>query len=58
MGSLPGALVGGLILGVAEVLAVNYIGSSWRDMVAFGLLFLILILRPQGLFGARKTREV
>ncbi|TFD02768.1 MULTISPECIES: branched-chain amino acid ABC transporter permease [unclassified Cryobacterium] len=58
MGSLPGALIGGLILGVAEVLAVNYIGSSWRDMVAFGLLFLILILRPQGLFGARKTREV
>jgi len=58
MGSLPGALVGGLILGLAEVLAVNYIGSSWRDMVAFGLLFLILILRPQGLFGARKTREV
>ena len=37
---------------------MNYIGSSWRDMVAFGLLFLILILRPQGLFGARKTREV
>jgi branched-chain amino acid transport system permease protein len=58
MGSLPGALIGGLILGLAEVLAVNYIGSSWRDMVAFGLLFLILILRPQGLFGARKTREV
>lgn len=58
MGSLPGALIGGLILGVAEVLAVNYIGSSWRDMVAFGLLFLILILRPQGLFGARRTREV
>ncbi|GAA1347109.1 branched-chain amino acid ABC transporter permease [Arthrobacter roseus] len=58
MGSLPGALVGGLILGLAEVYAVNYVGSSWRDMVAFGLLFLILILRPQGLFGARKTREV
>lgn len=58
MGSLPGALVGGLILGLAEVYAVNYVGSSWRDMVAFGLLFLILILRPQGLFGARKAREV
>lgn len=58
MGSLPGALVGGLVLGLAEVYAVNYVGSSWRDMVAFGLLFLILILRPQGLFGARKLREV
>ncbi|WP_022884093.1 branched-chain amino acid ABC transporter permease [Glaciibacter superstes] len=58
MGSLPGALIGGLILGLAEVYAVNTVGSSWRDMVAFGLLFLILILRPQGLFGARKVREV
>lgn len=58
MGSLPGALVGGLLLGLAEVLAVQYVGSSWRDLVAFGLLFLILLVRPQGLFGARKVREV
>lgn len=58
MGSLPGALVGGLLLGLAEVFAVQYIGSSWRDLIAFGLLFLILLLRPQGLFGGRKVREV
>lgn len=58
MGSLPGALVGGLALGLAEVFAVQYIGSSWRDLIAFGLLFLILLVRPQGLFGARKVREV
>jgi branched-chain amino acid transport system permease protein len=58
MGSLPGALVGGLVLGLAEVFAVQYIGSSWRDVIAFGLLFLILLVRPQGLFGARKVREV
>ncbi len=58
MGSLPGALVGGLALGLAEVFAVQYVGSSWRDLIAFGLLFTILLLRPQGLFGARKVREV
>lgn len=58
MGSLPGALVGGLLLGLAEVFAVANIGSSYRDLVAFGLLFLILLVRPQGLFGARKVREV
>lgn len=58
MGSLPGALVGGLALGLAEVFAVQYVGSSWRDIVAFGLLFLILLVRPQGLFGARRVREV
>ena len=58
MGSLPGALVGGLVLGLAEVFAVQYIGSSWRDLIAFGLLFVILLVRPQGLFGSRKVREV
>jgi len=58
LGSLPGAVVGGLALGLAEVYAVNYVGTSWRDMVAFGLLFLILVVRPQGIFGAKKIREV
>jgi branched-chain amino acid transport system permease protein len=58
MGSLPGALVGGLVLGLAEVFAVQYIGSSWRDLVAFGLLFLLLVVRPQGLFGTKRVREV
>jgi len=58
MGSLPGALVGGLLLGLAEVFAVQYVGSSWRDLVAFGLLFLLLVVRPQGLFGRARVREV
>ena len=46
------------LLGLAEVFAVQYIGSSWRDVIAFGLLFVILLVRPQGLLGARKVREV
>lgn len=58
MGSLPGALVGGLLLGLAEVFAVQYVGSSWRDLVAFGMLFLLLVVRPQGLFGSKRVREV
>ena len=58
MGSLPGALVGGLVLGLAEVFAIQYVGASWRDLVAFGLLFLLLVVRPQGLFGSRRVREV
>ncbi|MGH3434087.1 MAG: branched-chain amino acid ABC transporter permease [Thermocrispum sp.] len=58
LGSLSGAMVGGLLLGLAEVLAVVYIGASWRDVVAFGLLFAILLLRPQGMFGKRAVREV
>lgn len=51
LGSVPGAVVGGLIIGMIEVLAVAYGGSSWRDAVAFGALFLILLVRPTGLFG-------
>lgn len=58
MGSLPGALLGGLVLGLAEVYSIVYAGSSWRDAIAFGLLFAILLLRPQGLLGRGRVREV
>lgn len=58
MGSVPGALVGGLMLGLFEVFAVSTIGSSWRDAVAFGLLFLVLLIRPNGLLGRARVREV
>jgi branched-chain amino acid transport system permease protein len=58
MGSLPGAMLGGLALGLAEVFSVARIGSGWRDVVAFGLLFAILLLRPQGLLGRKRVREV
>lgn len=58
MGSLTGAMLGGLVLGLAEVFAIAQISSSWRDAIAFGLLFLILVLRPEGLVGRRRVREV
>lgn len=58
MGDVRGALIGGLFLGFAEVLSVAYIGSSMRDAVAFGLLFLILLVRPKGLFGRLQERKV
>jgi branched-chain amino acid transport system permease protein len=52
-----GALIGGLFLGLAEVMSVAYIGSNMRDAVAFGLLFIVLLLRPQGLFGRVLERK-
>lgn len=58
MGDIRGALLGALFLGFAEVLSVAYIGSSMRDAVAFGLLFLILLVRPKGLFGTLQERKV
>ncbi len=56
MGSITGAVVGGFILGAVETLSVAYISSNWRDAIAFGVMFLILVLRPRGLFGKRTLR--
>ena len=57
MGSMPGAALAGLALGLLEVLTVATIGSSYRDAVAFGVLFLVLVLRPRGLLGSAALRE-
>ncbi len=58
MGDIRGALLAGLFLGFAEVMSVAYIGSTMRDAVAFGMLFLILLVRPKGLFGTTNERKV
>jgi branched-chain amino acid transport system permease protein len=58
MGDIRGAMLAGLFLGFAEVLSVAYIGSNMRDAVAFGLLFLVLLVRPKGLFGSVQERKV
>jgi branched-chain amino acid transport system permease protein len=58
MGDIRGAMLAGLFLGFAEVLSVAYIGSTMRDAVAFGLLFLVLLVRPKGLFGSLQERKV
>ena len=58
MGDIRGAMLGGLFLGFAEALSVAYIGSTMRDAVAFGLLFLVLLVRPKGLFGTVQERKV
>ncbi len=58
MGDIRGAMLAGLFLGMAEVLSVAYIGSTMRDAVGFGLLFLVLLVRPKGLFGSLQERKV
>jgi branched-chain amino acid transport system permease protein len=52
LGSIYGAMLGGLLLGVAEVLTVGYLASSFRDAFSFALLILVLLVRPQGLFSS------
>ena len=51
LGSMPGTLAAGLILGVAESVVLTSLGASWAPAVAFGLLLLVLAVRPAGLFG-------
>jgi branched-chain amino acid transport system permease protein len=52
-GSLPGAIAGGLFVGLAEVLGASYISSAYKDLIAFGAMILFLLVRPQGVFGER-----
>ncbi len=58
IGSVPGAMLGGLILGVAEALTAAYFPSEYKDVVAFGLLVLILLFRPTGILGKPEVEKV
>ncbi len=58
MGSIPGAVIGGYLLGLVEIVALVTFGSSARGGVAFAALFLMLVLRPQGLFGTRLRERI
>ncbi|MEK6692360.1 MAG: branched-chain amino acid ABC transporter permease [Nitrospirota bacterium] len=51
IGSIPGAMLGGILLGLLEAFGAGYISSEYKDVFAFGLLIIILILRPEGLLG-------
>jgi branched-chain amino acid transport system permease protein len=53
MGSIPGAIAGGLIIGLAESFGAFYVSTAYKDIIAFALLVGILSLRPEGLFGTR-----
>jgi branched-chain amino acid transport system permease protein len=57
MGSITGAVFGAFILGIAETLSVALVSSSYRDALAFALMFVILIARPSGLFGKKTLRS-
>jgi branched-chain amino acid transport system permease protein len=58
IGSLRGALVGGLLLGVAEALIAGYISSAYRDAIAYGIVMVVLVVRPMGIFGRHIAEKV
>lgn len=56
--SLGGAIVGGVVVGVIEQLAGGHIGTKWREPVAFSVLFVVLLVRPNGLWGRKDLERV
>jgi branched-chain amino acid transport system permease protein len=58
IGSMPGAMAGGLILGFAESYAQGYITTRWSDLLVFGILIGFMLFRPTGLFGKADIKKV
>lgn len=58
IGSIPGAMLGGLVLGVAEAFGADVFGDQYKDVVAFSLLVLVLLFRPTGILGRPEVEKV
>lgn len=58
IGSIPGAMLGGIILGMTEAMAAGYFSAEYKDVVSFGLLILVLLFRPYGLLGKPEVEKV
>ncbi|WP_150306091.1 high-affinity branched-chain amino acid ABC transporter permease LivH [Pseudomonas saliphila] len=58
IGSIPGAVLGGLLLGVTEAMTAGYFSSEYKDVVAFSLLILVLLFRPSGILGRPEVEKV
>jgi branched-chain amino acid transport system permease protein len=58
LGSLPGAALGALLLGIGEAATVTYISPAWATAVPYVVIFVVLLVRPQGLMGARLREDV
>jgi branched-chain amino acid transport system permease protein len=58
IGSIPGAMLGGLLVGLTEAYASGYLGGQWGDLTVFGILIFVLLVRPTGLLGTRAIQKV
>jgi branched-chain amino acid transport system permease protein len=53
LGSVPGAIAGGILLGIVETLGTSVVGNAWKDVIGFAILILVLLFRPEGMFGLK-----
>ena len=58
IGSIPGAMLGGILMGVIEQLSKTYISTLWSDAIVFGVLVLVLVVKPTGLLGKKISEKV
>jgi branched-chain amino acid transport system permease protein len=58
IGNLPGAVLGGLVIGLAEAFSIGYISSTFSDAVVFAILIAVMLLRPSGLLGRAAVQKV
>ena len=58
IGSIPGAMLGGLLIGVAESFVTGYISSTYSNLIVFGILIVVMLLRPSGLLGRAQLQKV
>lgn len=58
IGNIPGAMLGGIVIGLVRALGTGLVGANWTDAIVFGILILILVFRPSGLLGSRAKEKV
>ncbi len=58
IGSIPGAMLGGLLIGVAESMVTGYISSTYTNLIVFGILIVMMLVRPTGLLGKVPLQKV
>jgi branched-chain amino acid transport system permease protein len=58
IGSIPGAMLGGLLIGLAESFVTGYISSTYSNLIVFGILIVVMLLRPTGLLGRAQLQKV
>jgi branched-chain amino acid transport system permease protein len=58
IGSIPGAMLGGIVIGLAESFSQGYVSTRFYDLIVFGILIVVLIVRPTGLLGKADIKKV